>query len=307
MISDNISAELVKEIGDLKKKRDAVILAHNYQLGEVQDTADYTGDSLELAQIAAKTDAAVIVFCGVDFMAETAAILCPEKTVLLPERRATCPMANMVSAAALRQKKQEMPGAAVVCYVNSTAEVKAASDICCTSANGVAVVKSLDEKEVLFVPDENLGHYVSTQVAKKITLWPGYCPIHVRIRPEDIRRAREAHPEAVVMVHPECLPEVIALADHALSTGGMLRFAGESQARQIIVGTEIGMLYRLEKENPEKTFIPATLQAVCPDMKLINPEKVRDALRDMSPVIKVPEKVRVPAAAAVARMLKLSA
>jgi len=298
--------ELKAEIAALKRRRDAVILAHNYQLGEVQDIADYVGDSLELSRIAAGLKAATIVFCGVDFMAETAAILCPEKTVLLPERRATCPMANMADANTLRQKKQEMPGAAVVCYVNSTAEVKAESDTCCTSANSVAVVNSLAAAEVLFVPDQNLGHYTGTKVKQQMTLWPGYCPVHVRIRPEDIRRGRESHPEAVVMVHPECIPEVIDMADHALSTGGMLRFASESKARQIIVGTEIGMLYRLERENPEKTFIPATLQAICPDMKLITLEKVRDALRDLSPAIKVPERVRIRAVAAVERMLKLS-
>jgi quinolinate synthase len=307
-VINDINAELIKEISELKIKRNAIIMAHNYQPGEVQDIADYTGDSLELARLAADVKGDVIVLCGVDFMAETAAILSPEKTVLLPEGRATCPMANMVTAAALREKKAEMPDAAVVCYVNTTAEVKAESDICCTSSNGVAVVKSLPEENILFVPDENLGHYIGTQLNdKNMILWPGYCPVHVRITTEDIHQARREYPGAPVIVHPECRPEVIALADRALSTGRMLVFARESEAPVIIIGTEIGIIHQLRKINPKKRFIPASLQAICPNMKLTTLGKVRNALRDMTPVISVPEDIRVKAREAVVRMLAVTA
>jgi quinolinate synthase len=295
---ENRHAGLIEKILSLKQRRKAVILAHNYQLGEVQDIADFVGDSLGLSQNAAKTDAEVIVFCGVHFMAETASILCPDKTVLLPDMDAGCPMADMVTAERLRQRKEELPGATVVCYINSSAEVKAESDICCTSANAVKVIESLDAKEILFVPDQYLGHYVATKTDKKIILWPGFCPPHIRIQPQDITRLKREHPQAKVMVHPECQPEVIALADEVLSTGGMCRFAQQTEANEIIVGTEIGIIHRLRKENPGKKFIPLSEQVICPHMKLITLEK-------MTPEVKVPEEIRLKAKAAVDKMLEI--
>jgi quinolinate synthase len=301
----DMNQSIVERIKALKKQRQAVILVHNYELGEVQEIADFVGDSLELSQKAAKTDAAVIVFCGVHFMAETASILSPDKRVLFPDMQAGCPMANMISAEQLIARKKELPGAAVVCYVNSTAEVKAESDVCCTSANAVKVVNSLDAKEILFVPDQYLGYYVSTKTDKKIHFWPGYCPTHARIRPEDILRAKAEYPNAVVIVHPECRPETQALADQVLSTGGMARFVLASPAKEVIVGTEVGFIYRLRKENPLKKFIPASEQAICPRMKLITLEKVLWTLEEMAPEVKVPESVRVRAIKAVNRMLEI--
>jgi quinolinate synthase len=299
------NAELRERILALKRERRAVILGHNYQLGEVQDIADFVGDSLDLSQKAASTDAGVIVFCGVYFMAETAAILCPDKTVLLPDAHAGCPMADMITAAQLRERRAELPGVPVVCYVNSPAEVKAESDVCCTSANGVKVVENVDADEILFVPDQYLGHYISTRVDKRLILWPGYCPTHARIQLEDISRLKREYPGARVMVHPECRPEVIALADEVLSTSGMLRFAGQTEAGEIIVGTEIGIIHRLKKENPGKKFIPASEQAICPDMKLITLEKILWTLEAMAPEVTVPEEIRLEAKRAVDRMLAI--
>ena len=296
---------LVEKILKLKKERNAVILAHNYQLGEVQDIADFVGDSLGLSQNAAKTEADVIVFCGVHFMAETAAITCPEMTVLLPDRHAGCPMANMITAEQLRQKKKELPNATVVCYINSTAAVKAESDICCTSANAVKVVESIDNDEVLFVPDQYLGHYVSTKTKKKIHLWPGYCPTHARIQVQDITRLKKENPRAKVVVHPECRPDLIALADEVASTGGMIRYAHRDDVQEMIVGTEIGIIHRLKKENPGKKFIPVSEQAVCPNMKLITLEKVLWSLEEMRPVVKVSEAIRIKARATVDKMLAI--
>ncbi len=296
---------LQERILKLKKERNAVILAHNYQLGEVQDIADFVGDSLELSQNAARTNARVIVFCGVHFMAETAAILCPDMTVLLPDMHAGCPMANMITAEQLRQKKKELPGATVVCYVNTTAEVKAESDICCTSANGVKVVESVVNNEILFVPDQYLGQYISSKTRKEMTFWPGYCPTHVRIQARDIVRLKAEYPQAKVVAHPECRPEVIALADEVLSTGGICRYARRDDVKELIVGTEMGIIYRLRKENPGKRFIPVSEQAVCPNMKLITLEKVLWSLEEMAPQVKVPEPIRIRAKAAVDRMLAI--
>ncbi len=302
----NIS-EIKENILYLKERRHAIILAHNYQPGEVQDIADLVGDSLELSQRAARTNAETIVFCGVRFMAETASILCPDKKVLLPDARSGCPMADMITADSLNKRKAEMPVATVVCYVNSSAEVKAESDICCTSANAVNIVKSLGDREILFIPDQYLGQYVALKTGRKnISLWPGFCPTHARISPEDILKAKLANPRAKVIVHPECKPEVIALADEALSTSGMCRFARETEAREIIIGTEIGIIYRLIKENPDKIFIPASVQAICPDMKLITLEKVLLALKDMKYEIKVPADIRLRAKHAVDRMLEIA-
>ena len=298
-------ASLTEKIRKLKRERNALIIAHNYQLGEVQDIADYVGDSLELSQTAARSTAEVIVFCGVRFMAETAAILCPERVVLLPDTNSGCLLADMITAEQLKQREKELPQATVVCYVNSPAEVKAEADICCTSANAVSIAESLDNDEILFVPDQNLGHYVSTRTDKHLILWPGYCPTHTRIRPEDILRLKGEYCGAKVVVHPECRPEVIALADEALGTGGMVRYARRDDVKELIVGTEIGIIHRLRKENPEKRFIPVSEQAICPDMKLIRLEKVLQSLEEMEPRVKLPDTIRDKARTAIDRMLAI--
>jgi quinolinate synthase len=300
----NRDPEIVERISALRKKRNAAILVHNYQLGEVQDIADFLGDSLELSQKAAKTAADVIVFCGVHFMAETASILCPDKVVLLPDINAGCPMANMITAERLRAKKEEHPKSTVVCYINSSAEVKAESDICCTSANAVEVVENLGAQEILFVPDQYLGHYVSVRTGKDMILWPGFCPTHARIRPERIRQLRQEYRQAKVVVHPECTPEVIELADEVASTSGMCRYAQRDDVTEMVVGTEIGLIHRLRKENPGKRFIPVSEQAICPDMKLITLEKILWSLEEMRPEVKVPDETRLKAIAAVNRMLQ---
>jgi len=297
---------LVEEIVKLKEQRKAVILAHNYQPGEIQDIADFVGDSLELSQNAARTEARVILFCGVQFMAETAYILSPDKTVVLPDANAGCPMADMITAEKLREKKRELPSVAVVCYVNSSAEVKAESDVCCTSANALRVVENINAEEILFIPDQYLGHFVSKQTAKKMYLWPGYCPTHMKILPEHITGLRTKYPQAKAVVHPECRPEVIAVADEALSTGGMVRYARRDDVSQMIVGTEIGIIHRLKKENPGKEFMAATRKAVCPNMKLITLEKVLWSLQEMSPEVRVPEETRLRAKTAVDRMLQIA-
>ena len=297
---------LVQKLLELKRAKKAVILVHNYQLGEVQDVADFVGDSLELSQKAAMTDAQVIVFCGVHFMAETAAIICPDKTVLLPDLHAGCPMANMITPQALREKKREHPGATVVCYVNTSAAVKAESDICCTSANAVKVVQNLgDVGEIIFVPDQYLGSWVSEQTGREMILWPGYCPTHARILAQDIQRRKSEHPGAQVLVHPECRPEAKAVADAVLSTGGMTRFVRESAADEFIIGTEIGIIYRLQKENPGKRFFAVSEQAVCPRMKLITMDMVVSSLETMTNIVKVPERIRLRARRAVDRMLEI--
>jgi len=301
----NRNNELTEKILNLKKTRGAVILAHNYQLGEVQDIADFVGDSLELSQNAARTNAEVIVFCGVNFMAETASILSPDKMVLLPDINAGCPLANMITVDELRQRKRELPGATVVCYVNSSAEVKAESDVCCTSANAAKVIESLDSDEILFVPDQYLGLYISTKTDKKMTFWPGFCPTHLRIQPHHITDLRREYPQAKVVVHPECRPEVITLADEVLSTSGMCRYARQDDVTQMIVGTEVGVIHRLRKENPDKKFIPASEQAVCPRMKLITLESILWSLQEMAPEVKVPENIRRKAQTAVDRMLAI--
>ncbi len=297
--------ELRDRILSLKGKRRAVILAHNYQLGEVQDVADCVGDSLDLSQKAAKTDAEVVVFCGVHFMAETASILCPDKTVLLPDINAGCPMANMITAGELRERRKQLPDAAVVCYINSSAEVKAESDICCTSANAVKVVESLDANVILCVPDQYLGHYISTKTDKKIILWPGYCPTHARIVPWEITMLKQDYPKAKVIVHPECRAAVISLADEVLSTSGMVKFSRETEAKEIIIGTEVGIIHRLQNENPDKKFIAASKRAVCPNMKRITLEKILWSLEEMMPQVRVPEEIRLKAKSAVDKMLEI--
>lgn len=299
---------LVEQINVLRGERRAVILAHNYQLGEVQDIADFVGDSLDLSRRAAKTDADVIVFCGVDFMAETAAILSPDKTVLMPDPAATCPMANMITAEQLVAEKAKYPGVPVLTYINSTAAVKAESDWCCTSANAVTLVEAAlpDAERILFVPDKYLGSFIASRTGKDLILWNGWCPTHVKIRAEDIAERRRAHPQAKVIVHPECVPEVIALADQALSTGGMIRFAGETDAREIIIGTEVGIIHRLKKENPRKVFYASSERAVCPNMKLTTLEKVLWALEEMKHEVKVPAATAKGARRAIDRMLSIA-
>ena len=301
-----MSKALVQQIGKLKEQLNAIILAHNYQRAEVQDIADYTGDSLELSRKAAATDAEVIVFCGVHFMAETAKILSPEKTVLLPDEEAGCPMADMITSDQLEQEKAKYDGVQVVCYVNSSAAVKAQSDICCTSANAVQVVQAMDrERPILFVPDQYLGHYAMRKTKREMHLWPGYCPTHMRIGVEDVNRQRANYPEAKVVVHPECRPEVIDAADEALSTGGIIRYAGSYHGSTLIVGTETGILHRLEKENPAVEYVPVTERGLCPNMKRITLDKILWSIQEMEPEIEVPEDIRRRALAAVERMLKL--
>jgi quinolinate synthase len=295
--------QTMDEILRLADERDALILAHNYQRDEIQELAHITGDSLGLSIEAAQTERSVIVFCGVHFMAESAAILAPDKTVLLPRLDAGCPMADMITAEGLREMKSRHPGVPVVTYVNSSAAVKAESDICCTSANAVKVVASLDAPEVILTPDRNLGRYIAAQVDKTCHFWDGYCPTHERFSVEDVEAARADYPEALFMAHPECPPEVLALADHICSTSGMYLFARENPARQFIVGTEAGILYRLRKESPDKEFILPTSRLICPNMKLTSLEDVLLALQTMTPRVTVPEEVRVSARVALDRML----
>ncbi|MCU0666480.1 MAG: quinolinate synthase NadA [Candidatus Omnitrophica bacterium] len=294
-----------QEIKQLKKKRNAVILAHNYQLPEVQDIADFHGDSLELARKASKTQADVIVFCGVYFMAETASILCPKKTILMPDTQAACPMANMITAQDIRGLRAKYPEAVVVGYVNTPAQVKAELDICCTSTNAAAVVNHFKDKKIIFVPDKYLAEHTSKVSGKKLISWNGFCPTHVRIRPEDIKREKKFHPFAKVIAHPECLPEVLALSDAVLSTSKMCSFAKETEAKEIIVATEVGMVYRLKKDNPDKEFYPATEAAVCPNMKRTTQEKVIWALKEMREEVRVPEDIRARSLKAINLMLQI--
>ena len=298
--------ELVEEIQRLKKERGAVVLAHNYTRGEVQDVADYTGDSLELARRATQVDADAIVFCGVYFMAETAAILNPGKTVLIPDETAGCPMADMITGGQLRELKAKHPGAKAVCYVNSTAEVKAECDMCVTSGNAEKVMRTFPpEQEILFVPDQHLGGHISGLLGRSYVLWHGYCPTHQAITPAGIAAARKAHPGAPVLVHPECAKPVREAADHALSTGGMCRFARESEHADIIVGTEVGILHRLRRENPKKNFWPVNERMTCPNMKKTTLENLAASLREMKTRVVVPEDVAVRARRAIEAMLAI--
>ncbi|MCW9049132.1 MAG: quinolinate synthase NadA [Deltaproteobacteria bacterium] len=296
--------QIKQRIKQLAQERDALLMAHNYQRDEVQEIADITGDSLALSIAAAKTDKKVIVFCGVHFMAESAAILAPEKTVLLPRADAGCPMADMITDEQLRNFKAEHPGATVVTYVNSTAAVKAESDICCTSSNAVNVARSLDEKKLLMVPDRNLGRYIAKQVPEKECIcWEGYCPTHERLKVEEIKQAQAEHPDALFMAHPECTPEILELADHICSTSGMYDFARENPAKKFIVGTENGILWRLKVENPEKEFIMPSLALICPNMKLTRLEDILRCLETLEPQITVDEKTCLKAKRALDRML----
>ena len=297
---------LVAEIRKLQAERQATILAHNYQVPDIQDIADYTGDSLELSRKATEIDAQVIVFCGVHFMAETAAILNPDKMVLMPDARAGCPMADMITGAQLREFKAQHPGAKVVCYVNSTAEVKAESDCCCTSGNAAKIVAHYANDEVLFVPDQHLGSVVEEQLGRKLVLWPGYCPTHARINPKDILELKAAHPGAVALAHPECPKPVRVVADRILSTGQMCTFVKENPATEFIVATEEGLIHRLRKDNPGKSFYRVSPFAVCPNMKRNTLEKVLFCLRDLQPVVKVDPAIAVRARKSIEQMLAWS-
>ncbi|MBI5642293.1 MAG: quinolinate synthase NadA [Deltaproteobacteria bacterium] len=297
--------KLKKEIRVLLKERDAIMLAHNYQRDEIQEIADVTGDSLALSQTAAESPKKVIVFCGVHFMAESAAILSPQKTVILPRMDAGCPMAEMITPEDLIKEKEKRPGVPVVAYVNTSAAVKALSDICCTSANAVSVVNSLPEESVYMIPDKNLSHYVSLTAKKKMEWWNGFCPTHERLRPAEVIKAKEKNPGAVFVCHPECNPEVVKLADHVCSTSGMYKYAKKTEARTIIVGTEEGILYKLRKENPDKNFILPSRSLICPNMKLTALEDVFEALTEMKNIVTVPEDVRSKAKATLDRMLKV--
>ena len=301
-----MSTQLIENIEKLKKQRNAVILAHNYQIGEVQDVADYVGDSLGLSVEAAKTEADVIVFCGVKFMAETAAILSPDKTVLLPDKHAGCPMADMITAKDLQVMKDKYPDALVVCYVNSPAEVKALCDYCCTSGNAVELVNTLPkDRQIIFAPDKFLGQFVIDRTGRDMILWPGYCPTHARITADDVNKARAAHPDAVVLAHPECPQEVKNCSDEMLSTGQMLNFVKTSDVQEFIIITEVGILYTLEKQNPGKRFFSVTEKAICPNMKKITLEKVAWSLEDMKHRVTVDKDIRIRAKGALDRMLEV--
>jgi len=298
--------QLKGKIAELKEELRAVIVVHNYQRPEVQDIADFVGDSLELSRQCTEVDAETIVFCGVRFMAETAAILNPNRTVLLAEGSAGCPLADMINIDEMREWKQRYPRASVVCYINSSAEIKAESDICCTSANGVKVVGSVLSNDILFVPDQNLGHYVSTQTKKNIILYPGYCYVHHRLKPEQVKLVKKLHPDAQILVHPECRPEVIDLADAALSTSQMIRYAKASSHNSFIIGTEEGLLHRLRLENPGKAFYLVTNSQICTDMKKTTLETLAQTMELRQNIVTVPEAIRVKAKQAVDRMLAVS-
>lgn len=299
-------SDVAQEIRRLKEERNAVIVAHNYQIGDVQAVADYVGDSFYLSKKAAEVEQDVIVFCGVKFMAETAKILSPTKTVLLPEIDAGCPLAETITVEDLRRLKQEHPGVPVVCYINSSAAVKAESDICCTSANAVKVVASLPGREVIFVPDQNLGHYVASQLPEKqLILWPGACVTHARVQPEHIQKVRQVHPEAPVLVHPECAPAVVEMADFVGSTSQIISYAEKSPEKTFIIGTEMGVLCTLRNRNPHKTFYLLTPGLVCPNMKKTHLTSVYRALAENRYEIQVDEAIANRARGTLGKMLEL--
>ena len=306
-ITDNPPEKnLVKDILAWKKKREAVILAHVYQPGEIQDIADFTGDSLFLSQQAAKTKAKVILFCGVRFMAETASILSPEKIVLLPEVKAGCPLADMAPAEKVKSKIKELPEAVVISYVNSSATVKSLSDYCCTSANAVQIARSIPaEKDILFIPDMNLADFTAKKSKRKIIPWQGFCPTHHLLTRDDVIKAKKLHPHALLLVHPECRPEVCNLADYIGSTRGIIEFASNNPAKEYIIGTELGIFHPLKKNNPNKQFFPASEDMICQNMKLITLEKVLHSLKKLEPRIIVPEDIRKKSLKALNRMIEI--
>ncbi len=301
---ENSDKALIERLVSLKKQKNAVILAYNYQLGEVQDIADFVGDSLEITRKAMETDADVIVIGGVTCMAETVALVCPDKTVILPDMNAGCTLSNMITPERLQLKKEQYPDAKIVCYVNTTSEVKAMVDICYAESDAVSVIEGLPaDKEIMFLPDQYLGDYVATQAGRDLILWPGYCSPLIKIRPEDITREKEKHPQAKVVAHIQCIPQVKALADVVTGTSGMVKFARETDAREIVVAAETGIIHRLKKENPDKTFIPASENARCATMKLVTLEAIVWSLENMEPEIKIPGEIRLRARPAVGKML----
>ena len=303
-MGDNTATALQEKIREQLHKRNAILLAHNYQLPEVQDVADLCGDSLELSIKASETDAEVIVFCGVHFMAETASILCPDKKILLPVSSAGCPMADMITAEQLREKRREMPEAVVISYVNTTAEVKAESDLCCTSANAVQVANSVEKARPIFMtPDKNLARYTKNYTNRKISYWNGYCVYHNSLTVEQVTKVKKDYPHAVFLAHPECRPEVLDMADEVKSTSGMIAYAADSDRKEFIIGTETGILHPLSKANPGKHFVPADPNMVCTDMKKTGLHEVLLALENLGPEVKVPEEIRIRAKRAVDRML----
>ncbi len=296
--------DYTKKIEELKIKKNAVIMVHNYQQGEVQEIADFLGDSLDLSRKATGTDADIIIFCGVRFMAETAKILSPEKKVLMPREEAGCPMANMVTPEDILTMRKKYPNAKVVSYVNTNADVKAVTDVCCTSANAVEVVKNIDADEIIFVPDRNLGSYVKRFTDKKLILWDGFCYVHDRIASEEVLSSKKKYPEALLLVHPECRPEVIDIADEVLSTSGMINFAKKSSAQSFLIGTEEGIIYRLKKENPEKEFYNIEKPRICYDMKLTRLKDVYLALKEEKNETILPEEIINSSRKALEEMLK---
>jgi len=299
-------SEIIKNIIKMKREKDAVIVAHNYQVDDVQDIADVVGDSFALSRFCASDKSGVVVFCGVHFMAESAKILSPEKTVLLPEIDAGCPMADMITAEALREEKRRYPNAAVVCYINSTAEVKAESDVCCTSSNALKVVRALEQKEILFVPDQNLGSYVAEMIPEKhIIPWKGYCITHHRVQTEDVRKVRHLYPEALFLVHPECQPDIVEMADFVGSTKQIIDYAASSSNKVFVIGTEMGVMHKLKKDNPDKVFYLLSQGLVCPNMKKTSLRSVYESLREMKHIINVNEDIRIKAKRALDKMLEI--
>ncbi len=297
---------IADDISKLKKEMKAVILAHNYQIGEVQDIADFVGDSLGLSRTASETDADVIVFCGVDFMAETAKVLSPEKTVLIPSKEASCPLAGMIKPEDVIGLRKKHPGSPVISYVNTAAAVKAECDICCTSSNLIAVAESFPNDEIIFIPDKHMANYLRSKVSKRIVQWTGYCPTHVKILPEHVRRLKNLHPKAKVLAHPECRLDVLSMADGIMSTGAMMTHAKSSDAKEFIIGTEIGILHRMRKENPKKAFYPASEHAICPNMKRITIHDVLSSLRNLEHKVEVPESTRKKAYLSIQKMIELA-
>ncbi len=292
-----------EKIRQLAKEKNAIILAHNYQPPEIQEVADLCGDSLELSIKAAQTDAEIIVFCGVHFMAETAYILSPDKTVLLPEPDAGCPMADMVTPEALSARKKQLGDIPVITYVNSSAAVKAVSDICCTSANVVDIVNSIDSHQILMTPDKNLARYAAGRTSKIIHLWNGYCPFHNTLTARDVLKAKKEHPNALFIAHPECPPDVLVLAESIQSTSGMIKYAGQSDQNEFILGTENGLLYPISNAYPDKKFFPASERMLCKDMKKITLEKLADSIENLSGKVTVPEDIRIKALGSVEKMI----
>jgi quinolinate synthase len=296
----------IEKISEWKQKRDAIILAHYYVDDKVQAVADYVGDSFYLSKIAAKAKAQVILFCGVSFMGESAKILSPEKTVLMPDRLADCPMAHMADIGKIREMRDKYEDLAVVCYINSTALLKTYSDVCVTSSNALKIVKALPNQHIFFIPDENLGRYVASQVPEKHFIFnEGFCHVHKGILAENVKKTKEAHPDAQILVHPECTSDVVSLADYVGSTSGIIAFATESGAEEFIIGTEIGVLYELRQKNPGKRFYSVGHSQYCPDMRRITLEKVADALEQMSGRVELDEDIRRKAMKPLERMLEL--